>query len=499
MVFPQAKYIKDMEEIAEGHYADGNYNLALKKYLDLIKEDETSAKYNYKVGLCYILGSFQNKKAIPYLEKALKANYKEDAKYYAAMAYLNNYQFTKAINLLDEFSKTVDIESDLVKKSARLKEMCNNAIVLMKSPVNVKFGVVEGINSTKDDYNAFMNNEENFIILSANKKYDPDFETYSTNVYTSVIGEDGKWTFPAPVKKINTYDNEEINFMSKDGKYLYIRNSFQDDYSIMLCGLQKGTSINLDEANPLNKLIKNGKFQYGVSTNEDNSIVYFSSKVEDNYNIYLIKKLPNGEWSDIEKLSDVVNSSYDEVLPVIFPDGKTMYFASEGFNSMGGLDIFVTKLDDNTGKWSKPKNLGYPINSTDDDYTISFYNNNSNALLSTIREGGKGGRDIYKITFPDVDPQMSVVKLMLKKGSGENPPNITDDLQVEVKVYDASNNLHSSFTSNTSTGNVIVALPVGKYTLKIDTFGDYPLNEVNTEIKAGEEFQFKYDVSVFMK
>ena len=498
-VFSQAQYIKEMQKIAEGHFGDGNYNLALKKYLELLKEDENNPEYNYKTGLCYIFGSFQNKKAIPYFEKVLKSNYNKDVKYYLTLAYSNNYQFTKAIQILDDFLQESDIEQKYVKKAKRLKEMCNNAIKLMKSPINVKFENLKEINSTKDDYNAFINASENFIILSANKKYDPDFETYSTNVYTTVLNDKNQWTFPSPVKKINTFDNEEVNFMSKDGKYIYIRNNFEDDYSNMLCAIKKGSSIRMDDENPLNKLIKNGKFQYGMSTTQDNSIVFFGSKVADNYDIYMIKKLPNGDWSDIEKLPDVINTPYDDVLPVISPDGKTLYFASEGHNSMGGLDIFVSNFNEDKNQWSHPKNLGYPINTTDDDYTISFYNNNRNALVSSIREGGKGGRDIYKITFPEVDTKLSVIKLMLKEGTGENPPNITKEIQAEVKVYDLSNNLHSSFVSNTSTGNIIIALPMGKYVLKIDTFSDYPIQEVNVDIKGGDQFKFKYDISVYVK
>jgi len=287
--------------------------------------------------------------------------------------------------------------------------------------------------------------------------------------------------------------------MSKNGKYLYIRNSFEGDYSDMICGVKKGKTIKLDEENPLNKLIENGKFQYGMSTNEDNTIVYFGSKLGDNYDIYMLRKLPNGEWSDIEKLSDVINTKYDEVLPIISADGNTLYFASEGHNSMGGLDLFVTHYNETSKTWSKPKNLGYPINTTDDDYVISFFNNNSNALISTIREGGKGGRDIYKITFPEVDPKLSVVKLSFQKGNSEKHEALNQDLQIEVKVYDLSNNLHSSFTSNTSTGNAIIAIPPGKYKLKIDTFGDYPLQELDVDIKGGDEFQFKYDFNIYVK
>lgn len=498
-IFSQSAYVKETEKLADGHFADANYNLALKKYLEIIKEDENNLKWNYKIGLCYIFGSYQNKKAIPYFEKVLKSNYNNYVNYYLPLAYLNDYQFTKATKLLDIFISTPEVEEEYIKKAKRLKEMCNNAIALMKTPVNVKFENLTDINSTKDDYNAFINSSENFIILSANKKYDPDFETYSTNVYTSVIGEDGKWTFPAPVKKINTFDNEEINFMSKNGKYLYIRNSFDNDYSDLICGLQKGNSIKLDEENPLNKLVHNGKFQYGMSTNEDNSIVYFGSKVGDNYDIYMLRKLPNGEWSDIEKLSDIINTKYDEVLPVISADGKTLYFASEGHNSMGGLDLFVTYYNENSKTWSKPKNLGYPINTTDDDYVISFFNNNSNALVSSIREEGKGGRDIYKITFPEIDPKLSVVELTLYKGKKDSLVKINQDLQIEVKVFDLSNNIHSSFVSNTSKGNAIIAIPPGRYKLKIDTFGDFPMQELEVDIKGGDEFQFKYDYNILVK
>ena len=72
-IFSQSPYIKETEKIADGHFADKNYSLAVKKYLEILKEDEAKRKWNYRIGLCYIYGSYQNKKAIPYLEKVLNS------------------------------------------------------------------------------------------------------------------------------------------------------------------------------------------------------------------------------------------------------------------------------------------------------------------------------------------------------------------------------------------------------------------------------------------
>ena len=109
-------------------------------------------------------------------------------------------------------------------------------------------------------------------------------------------------------------------------------------------------------------------------------------------------KLPNGNWSLALNLGPVINTEYDEDGPFVHPNGVTMFFSSKGHKSMGGFDILKTFKDEETGAWSPPINLGFPINTTDDDvfYVVSVDGRRS--YYSSAKEGGFGEKDIYMIT-----------------------------------------------------------------------------------------------------
>ncbi len=113
-------------------------------------------------------------------------------------------------------------------------------------------------------------------------------------------------------------------------------------------------------------------------------------------------KLPTGEWSKAVNLGDTINTEFDEDFPQIAPDGKTLYFASTGHVGMGGFDLFKCTWDNKTNTFSKPLNIGYPINTPDDNKTISFSKSGRYAYMHDARDGGFGDLDVYKVTFLDV-------------------------------------------------------------------------------------------------
>lgn len=124
----------------------------------------------------------------------------------------------------------------------------------------------------------------------------------------------------------------------------------------------------------------------------------------------MVKKLPNGEWGKPQNLGPNVNTPYDEDAPFIAIDNKTLYFASNGPNSMGGFDIFVSVLTDN--EWSAPINLGYPLNSMGDDIYYTTTADGYTGYLSSLRSGGKGEKDIYQIK----NDYLGIDNLALLKG-----------------------------------------------------------------------------------
>lgn len=127
--------------------------------------------------------------------------------------------------------------------------------------------------------------------------------------------------------------------------------------------------------------------------------VYFSSYGSDKLNgkdIYYRERLPNGQFSDAKRIEGI-NTEYDEDYPFLHPNGKTLYFASKGHNSMGGYDIFKTTFIESSNSWTQPENLEFPINSPDDDYLYVTDSSEKIAYFSTSRYSAPGKIDVLKV------------------------------------------------------------------------------------------------------
>ena len=116
--------------------------------------------------------------------------------------------------------------------------------------------------------------------------------------------------------------------------------------------------------------------------------------------IYRIKKLPNGKWSKALNLGPQINTPYDEEGPYLHPDGTSLFFASKGHNTMGGYDIFVSHIDENE-KWSVPENLGYPINTPDDDVYYVPSVDGRRAYYASYSNNSLGNFDLFRIDLAE--------------------------------------------------------------------------------------------------
>ncbi len=155
---------------------------------------------------------------------------------------------------------------------------------------------------------------------------------------------------------------------------------------------------------------------------KDKSVVYLPKKADRLYyssygengntgrDIYFMNRLPNGSWSKPTMLPSSINTEFDEDYPFLHPNGKTLYFSSKGFNSMGGYDVFKTTYDESTQTWSKPENLEFPINSPDDDILFVTDSLEKTAFFSTGRYSPYGKLDVLKINTERRPMNFAVVK-----------------------------------------------------------------------------------------
>jgi flagellar motor protein MotB len=180
------------------------------------------------------------------------------------------------------------------------------------------------------------------------------------------------------------------------------------------------------EPEPLNEMVNSDAWESHASMTADEKTIFFVSNREGGEggrDIYRVTTLPTGDWSKPLNLGSAVNTAYEEDAVYIAPDGKTLYFSSNGHSSMGGFDIFYSSLgvDD---QWSKPENIGYPLNTADDDLFFSPTADGGRAYYSSRKDGGIGLKDIYSIDLPnlEIEANFTVLKGYIYAPEGESLP-----------------------------------------------------------------------------
>ena len=199
-------------------------------------------------------------------------------------------------------------------------------------------------------------------------------------------------------------------------------------------------------------------------------------------------------WGEPKNLGPMINTEGDENLVFIHPDGKTLFFSSNGHLSIGGYDVYMSKLQDD-GTWGKPENLGYPINTIGDDVHFTLSVDGKTAHYSSVREDGLGERDIYKIDMSNY-PILSdgvAISLSILKGVVTNGE---DKIAGDITFKDASGNIVAK-TSCDDAGNYFITLAGGnKYTVTVTAEG-YVSTTSEIDLPLGKDGKTLIQVAAF--
>lgn len=416
------------KKIAKDNFEWGNYRAALGEYLALIGKAPDNVVYNFRIGICYLNTNIDKSFSIQYLKKAITLGKTDNDIYYElGRAYLVNDSLDQAIEAFEKYKTTVS-QGGKVVEAIRQIEMCNNAKELMKKPVNVSFeNLGKKVNSPEADYNPFVPTDESFIVFSTKRKEvlggNIDFDgAKCADVFVS-FEKDGEFQKAKNLgPTINTDWVEEVVGLSADGGYILIGIDNIEGYDDIWVSESKtrGAKISFQKSTSLGPYINTPETETAASLTLDGNTIYFSRTPLEHpgfggTDIYVAHKLPNGSWCEPVNLGPTINTQYDEEFPYISGDGKTLYFASKGHNSMGGYDVFRSDWDPKMKRWSRPQNLGYPINNTQDNFTFSRSDNSRYGYVSALRTGGLGDLDLYRVVYNDVEEQESAVtgKLMV--------------------------------------------------------------------------------------
>jgi outer membrane protein OmpA-like peptidoglycan-associated protein/tetratricopeptide (TPR) repeat protein len=429
------------------------YRKAREYYLKAYNYNDKNTELNYKIGITYLYAD-DKFEAIKYLKKAYEFNVDitDDIHLQLGRAYHMSLDFDNAIKEYKEFlatTKPKKLKKFNINIDALINE-CETGKKLIKQPVRViAQNLGKNVNSEYDDYYPVVDSKETTLYFTSrrNEKAKRTFmdKKFPEDIYVS-YNRGKEWGKADVIKKIISKKNEAVVGISPDGKQLYIYKS-KGNGNIYISTLKNGKWRSPSKFRKINTR----KYrETSLSITEDGKKIYFVSDRDiktavGGKDIYYTEQNSKGRWSKPKNIGVPINTNKNEEGVYISRDGKTLYFSSKGHSSMGGYDIFYSKLD-SFGAWSKPENIGYPINTPDDDLFFSMLENGKAAYVSSIREAGIGEKDIYKIIFLGSEKEMVLTyknspfafekdkKTLLRKPV--NPLEIDSALYMKGKILD---------------------------------------------------------------
>ena len=415
VIFPVAASAQSSDEMkkifaqAESYYLYEEYELANQLYILLETPDNLNIKY--KIGTCYLNIPGEKEKSIPYLEEAVKnasydsktESFKEkraplDAYFSLAKAYMINNELEKGLNTLQTFNKLaretkakggmknlefIDQQIQACKNAIQFKE---NPVVFSKKILGSDFsqGSINDNPAVSFDGNTIVYTERRGIV----------------NVIFFSKKERGKWQPPIEITaEINAGEDCSSCSLNSDGTELFLYKTDNYDGAIYSSNYVNGAWTPIKK---LNKNINTKFYESHAAISADGKKLYFTSNRDGgqgNLDIYVSEKDGSGDWGPAVNLGAAINTPYNEDTPFITENDSVLYFCSEGHSSMGGFDNFKSQKIGSV--WKTPSNLGFPINSTDDDKFFQPVNNGLNAYYSMTTDYKK--REIFYLGMGSTD------------------------------------------------------------------------------------------------
>ncbi len=501
-----SKEEKKLIENAELYFEDGdlqNIPQATELFEKLEANKPEDPYFKLMVGICYTYFKDKKELAIKKLEEVHKMNPDFNlVNNYLGRAYAVNHQFDKAKEYFEKFLKADDID-DVTKAMAKQNIIyCDNAKVYVKDSIKVEIkDIGSPINSVFSEYVPVITPDESMLIFTyrgsrskgglqdATGKSDPYGQYYEDIMIAHKLGDN--WLEPESIgDNINTNGHDASVGLSVDGQQLFIyKQTKKDNGDIYISNLEGET---WSRPIKLKGEVNTEAWEGSATLTSDGQTLYFSSSREGGMggrDLYSAKLQPDGSWGNIKNLGAEINTKFDEDAPFIHPDGRTLYFSSKGGLSMGGYDIFYTYLTDDG--WESPTNVGYPVNTIDDD---RFYVLSADAKTGYYSSSGRtenGTHNIYTVS-PGHFGKRPILALVVgvTKANG-------DPVEADITVTnDKTGELAGKYKSNSSTGKYMLALtPGNKYKIAIEVEGyetkiDYlDIEDLETYVQVEHDFE----------
>lgn len=475
---------KKKYDIADSYIFDDNFIDALPLFLELENLAPSNPNIQFHIGLCYLHTINDKAKAISYLEKAsqsISADYYGDFKettapvftfFYLGKAYHYQNEFDIAIDNYNKFRYYLTSEDKKIMKDVdRQIEMAYNGKRMLKNPITIRIqNLGSVINSTYPDYAPVMAPDLSYFIFTSRREGSTGNEKdqkgkFYEDIFIADYNKDsqGFSNLRKLPGSVNTDGHEASISVSWDGLNLFIYKDDDGDGNIYISRLVDGAWTSAEK---MPDEINSKSYENHAALSPDGEKLFFLSNRDGGYggkDIWMCKKIGTNKWSKAENLGSKINTEYDEESPVLLSDGKTLYFSSKGHESMGGFDIFFSLFEE--GEWSIPQNIGYPLNTSDDDVFFIPTLDGREAYYASISSEGEGEMDIYKILITSDLKQIAILNGFVKDTvTGEG-------IVSTIQIYNfANNNLYSQTSTDKETGQYSLTLEAGnKYKILVTT------------------------------
>lgn len=483
-----------------------NYSSSSKKAIKLFEEAQGNYQ-NYKLGVAETLLKEALSKDANFVEAQTllsyvlidKGEYSEAEKsfrraieideqkipnnlFFLAQLVLNDGKYNEAKALFNKFLKNEKINDEMRQRSLDALEKIDYALNAIANPVKFEpINLGNGINSEYSEYFPSLTVDESTILFTRRLPSPESPQGFNEDFY--VAHKKGKeWDLAYNINKpINTQFNEGAPSLSADGQLLIFTacelygNYGGDRKGLGSCDLFYSQKQGNNWSVPYNlgQTINSKHWETQPSFSADGKTLYFIRGIRDrsgnrNGNIYVSELNSDLMWSTPTPLGNTINTPLNEESVFIHPDGKTLYFSSDGHPGMGGLDIFITRKNEE-GEWSEPINLGYPINTFRNENSLLVAPDGITAYFASDREGGFGELDLYKF---ELDPQFRPNAVSYFAGKIYDAES-KKTLGARFELIDlATANIAVESYSDPVNGEFLVTLPAGKdYALNVSKEG----------------------------